>query len=260
MAIPVVFSTGSLYPFGLDRVYALAAEAGYDGVEIMMDDRWDTHQEDYLNGLAEKYSIPIRALHPPLFHGAWDLDPEETLVRVARLAPKVGADVVVAHPPANGMRLEAWSESTLADARKAGVAVAVENMPRDRVQGLIFGWDRQYCYRPELLLSLGDVTLDTSHLAASGVGILYALELLEEQLRHVHLSDSNLTGRDEHRVPGRGKLPLKEFLAALARSGYPGVVSLELKPWPLGVPKPATVLERMREALEFTREGLEAGC
>ncbi len=260
MAIPVVFSTGSLYPFGMDRVYALAAEAGYDGVEIMMDDRWDTHQEDYLNGLAGKYGIPIRALHPPLFRGAWDLDPEETLVRVAGLAPKVGADVVVAHPPANGMRLEAWSEGTLVEARKNGVTVAVENMPRDRVQGLIFGWDRQYCYRPELLLSLGDVTLDTSHLAASGVGILYALELLEDQLRHVHLSDSNLTGRDEHRIPGRGKLPLKEFLSTLARSEYPGVVSLELKPWPLGVPKPETVLERMREALAFTREGLEAGC
>lgn len=260
MATPVVFSTGSLYPFGLDRVYALAAEAGYDGVEIMMDNRWDTHQENYLNGLAEKYGIPIRALHPPLSRGAWDLDPEETLVRVARLAPKVGADVVVAHPPADGIRVEAWSESTLVEARKSGVDVAVENMPRDRVGRLIFSWDRQYCYRPESLLDLGDVTLDTSHLAASGVGLMYAWELLEEQLRHVHLSDSNLTGRDEHRVPGRGKLPLRQFLAALVQSEYPGVVSLELKPWPLGVPKPETVLERMREALAFTREGLEAGC
>lgn len=260
MAIPVVFSTGSLYPFGLDRVYALAAEAGYDGVEIMMDDRWDTHQDEYLNELASRYGIPIRALHPPLFRGAWDLDPEDTLVRVARLAPKVGADVVVAHPPADGVRLDIWSESTLAEARKSGVTVAVENMPRDRVRRLIFSFDRQYCYRPELLLGLGDVTLDTSHLAASGVGLMYAWELLEEQLRHVHLSDSNLTGRDEHRVPGRGKLPLKEFLAALAASDYPGVVSLELKPWPLGVPKSATVLERMREALAYTREGLAAGC
>ena len=256
MAIPVIFSTGSLHPYGLDRVYALAAEAGYDGVEIMMDERWDTHQVDYLNGLAEKYGLPIRALHPPLFRGAWNLDPEENLLRVARLAPKVGADVVVAHPPADGIRLDGWSKSTLADARKNEVAVAVENMPRDRVQHFVFGWDRQYCYRPELLLSLGEVTIDTSHLAASGVGILYALEILEEQVRHVHLSDSKLTGRDEHRVPGKGKLPLKEFLAALAQIDYPGVVSLELKPWPLGVPKTGTVLERMREALKYTREGL----
>ena len=48
MTIPVIFSTGSLYPFGLERVYAWATEAGFDGVEIMMDERWDTHQEEYL--------------------------------------------------------------------------------------------------------------------------------------------------------------------------------------------------------------------
>lgn len=260
MAIPVVFSTGSLYPFGLERVYAMAAEAGYDGVEIMMDERWDTHQAGYLNGLAEKYGIPIQALHPPLFRGAWDLDPEETLVRVARLAPRVGADVVVAHPPAAGPSLPRWTKGPLSEARDQGVAVAVENMPRRSVRRLFVRRELAQCYLPEQLAGVGDVTLDTSHLAASGVDLMQAWEVLGSQLRHIHLSDSNFTGRDEHRIPGRGRLPLREFLAALAASDYPGVVSLELKPWPLGVPKSETVLERMGEALAFTREGLGTGC
>ena len=73
MAVPVIFSTGSLYPFGLDRVYGWISEAGYDGVEIMMDERWDTHQEDYLRDLAERHGVPILALHPPLRRGAWGL-------------------------------------------------------------------------------------------------------------------------------------------------------------------------------------------
>lgn len=257
MSIPVVFSTGSLYPFGLERVYAWASEIGFDGVEIMMDERWDTHQADYLNGLAERHGLPIRALHPPLYRGAWNLDPEETLIRVARLASKVEAEVVVAHPPASGSLREAWSRNTLTDARKSGVAVAVENMPRNRIRQLFFRWDTQYFYRPERLVGLGDVTLDTSHLAASGVDVMHSFEVLEGQLRHIHFSDSNTTGRDEHRVPGRGSLPLKEFLAALAGGNYPGVVSLELKPWPLGTPDVCVILDRMREALEFTREGLE---
>lgn len=257
MSIPVVFSTGSLYPFGLERIYSWMAEVGFDGAEIMMDERWDTHQAHYLTELAERYEVPVRALHPPLGRGAWRLDPEENLVRSAKLAAKVGADVVVAHPPADGIRLQGWREGPLADARKSGAAVAVENMPRDRAGHFIFQWDRQYCYRPELLLSLGDVTLDTSHLAVSGIGIMYAFEILEGQLRHIHLSDSKRTGRDEHRVPGRGSLPLKEFLNALAGSNYPGVVSLELKPWPLGTPDERVILDRMREALEYTREGLE---
>jgi hypothetical protein len=33
-------------------------------------------------------------------------------------------------------------------------------------------------------------------------------------------------------------------------------VSLELKPWPLGAPDPEAIVERMRAALRFTREGL----
>ncbi len=87
--------------------------------------------------------------------------------------------------------------------------------------------------------------------------LLAAREALAGQLRHVHLSDSNLVlGKDDHRLPGRGKLPLAPFLAALAADGYPGAVSLELKPWPLGTPDPKVILERMRAALDFTREGL----
>ena len=50
---------------------------------------------------------------------------------------------------------------------------------------------------------------------------------------------------------------MKELLAALKSDGYPGAVSLELKPWPLGTPNPETTLKRMRGALEFTRDGLD---
>jgi sugar phosphate isomerase/epimerase len=49
---------------------------------------------------------------------------------------------------------------------------------------------------------------------------------------------------------------LRLFLSALAEGDYPSVVSVELKPWPLGAPGPETILERMHEALEFTRKAL----
>ena len=258
MAVPVLFSTGSLYPFGLDRVYGWISKAGYDGVEIMMDERWDTHQEEYLRDLVERHGVPILALHPPLRRGAWGLGPEETLVRVARLAGRMEVPVVVAHPPPPGRGMERWKEGPLREARKHGVAVAVENMPRSRVGG-IFRAGRRSCYLPEHLAGVGDVTLDTSHAGASKVDLLRAHSVLAAQLRHVHLSDSNLeVGRDEHRLPGKGRLPLKPFLAALGASGYTGAVSLELKPWPLGAPDTEAIVERMRAALRFTREGLDA--
>lgn len=261
MTVPVIFSTGSLYPFGLDRVYGWAAEVGYDGVEIMMDDRWDTHQDAYLDHLAGKYGIPILALHPPLREGVWRLEPGETLIRAAKLAARIGGEekevVVPAHPPPPGRPLQRWREGALKEARGTGMPVAVENMPKGR--GRVFSVGRKSCYLPEHLAGLGDVTLDTSHVGASGIDLIETWEGLRDQLRHVHLSDSNITGRDDHRLPGKGKLPLKEFLGELGGSDYPGTVSLELKPWPLGTPHPEDILKRMRDALEFTREGLRGG-
>lgn len=257
MGIPVIFSTGSLYPFGLERVYAWVSEVGFDGIEIMMDERWDTHQESYLRGLTQRYGLPIMALHAPLYRGAWGLGPEETLVRVARLASKMDVPVVVAHPPPPGRPLERWMAGPLHRAREYGVAVAVENMPRSRPKG-VFSVGRKSTHLPAHLAGAGEVTLDTSHAGASNVDLLEAHAALSPQLRHVHLSDSNLQrSRDEHRLPGKGRLPLKPFLAALAAGGYPGAVSLELKPWPLGTPDPETILGRMRAALGFTRDGLE---
>ncbi|HLL38935.1 MAG TPA: sugar phosphate isomerase/epimerase [Rubrobacteraceae bacterium] len=255
MAIPVVFSTGSLHPFGLDRIYGWAAAAGYDGVEIMMDERWDTHQHAYLDHLAGKHGIPVLALHTPLYKSAWRLGTEETLIRSAKLAAKVGAPVVVVHPPPPGRPLQRWAAGPLKEAREQGACVAVENMPGGRSKQS-FNVRRRSCYRPEHLFSLGDVTLDTSHVAASGLDLLEVHAKLAGQLRHIHLSDSDLSGGDQHRLPGKGKLPLKKFLARLLEDQYPGAVSLELKPWPLGTPDPEVILERMRGALSFTREGL----
>jgi sugar phosphate isomerase/epimerase len=255
MTVPVIFSTGSLHPFGLSRVFAWAAEAGYDGVEIMMDERWDTHQQAYLDSLVGEHRLPILALHPPIYRGAWRLDPEETLVRVAKLAARFGVPTVVAHPPPPGRPLRRWLEGPVAAARETGVSVAVENMPRNEPEG-VFGLRRGSCYLPEHLSGVGDVTLDTSHVGASRVDLMQAFWKLSDQLRHVHLSDSDLTGGDQHRLPGKGRLPLHPFLDALAKSGYAGVVSLELKPWPLGTPHPEVIQERMRAALNFTRRGL----
>ena len=78
-----------------------------------------------------------------------------------------------------------------------------------------------------------------------------AYSTLANQLHHVHLSDSDLTGGDQHRLPGKGRLPLRPFLSALANSDYPGVVCLE--------PDPDIILARMRGALEFARSALRAG-
>jgi len=177
-------------------------------------------------------------------------------VRCARLARGVGIPVVVAHPPPPGRPLERWTAGPLREAREQGVSVAVENMPRGEPRCVFSIGRYRSCYLPEHLAGLDDVTLDTSHVGASKVDLMRAYSALSSQLRHVHLSDSDLTGGDQHRLPGKGRLPLRPFLASLVRDDYAGAVSLELKPWPLGAPDPDVILERMRAARGFARGAL----
>jgi len=172
-----------------------------------------------------------------------------------RLAGRIGAPVVIVHPPSPGRPLVRWATGPLKEARAQDVSVAVEDMPRGRAKRL-FSIRRRSCHKPEHLLGIGDVTLDTSHIAASGLDLMEAYGKLADQLHHIYLSDSDLSGGDQHRLPGKGKLLLKEFLARLGGSEYPGAVSLELQPWPLGAPD-SEVMKRMRDALRFAREGLE---
>jgi len=71
-------STGSLYTYGLDRVFGLAKEAGFDGIEVLVDRRWDTRQADYLRHLMDRHGLPVVSLHSP-FHliqvPGWEQDP-----------------------------------------------------------------------------------------------------------------------------------------------------------------------------------------
>ncbi|MGI8650623.1 MAG: sugar phosphate isomerase/epimerase family protein [Rubrobacter sp.] len=257
MSVPVIFSTGSLYTFGLDRVFTWISASGFDGVEVMMDDRWDTHQEDYLAGLMDRYEVPILALHPPIYAGAWRLPKGETLVRSAKLAAALKIPTVVAHPPRPGRTLDEWRDGPLAEARHTGVTIAVENMPRAEGKG----WRRYFgeagsSYLAQHLDDFEDITLDTSHVAANRLDLLGFYGDVATRIRHVHLSDSDLTGGDQHRLPGKGKLPLLPLLDALARDDFGGTVSLELKPFQAGAPHPEKVLQRMGEALKYVRRGL----
>jgi sugar phosphate isomerase/epimerase len=221
-----------------------------------MDERWDTVQEAYLSHLVEKHGIPILALHTPLHGGVWRLDPDETLVPSAKLAYRIGAPLVVVHPLSPGRPLARWAAGPLERARGEVVHIAVENMPRDRPRHAFSIRRNLSCHLAEHLYGIGGVTLDKGHVGASSSDLMQVYGELARQLCHVHLSDSELTGGNQHRLPGRGKLPLAELLDALERDDYHGAVSLEVKPGPLGAPDPDEYPGTYARALEFTREGL----
>jgi len=272
----IALSTGSLYSYGLARVFELAAEAGFDAIEIMVDDRWDTRQPAYLRRLSQASGLPIAAVHNPFLPHVpgWPSDPVGRLRLSAALAREVGAPLVVTHLPLRirGARVEliGFRASRLmvpiplpgeSDYRRfllngparfeaeESVVVAVENMPVKRLLGREL--DIYALNRVEFLATLPHLTLDTTHLGTRGLDPLIVYERLKGRVAHVHLSDFK---EQEHLLPGNGHLPLGQLLERLTRDGYSGAVTIELGPEALLAEDEARVKERLRQALLFCRD------
>lgn len=275
----LALSTGSLYTYGLDRVFGLAKEAGFDGIEVLVDGRWDTRQADYLEHLMDRHGLPVMSLHSP-FHliwvPGWEQDPIWRLKRTVELAEALGARVVVAHPPLGWLRISLrvtgasnkrdvwvglplswfvgrpyarWLCDELEIFQKGTrVTIAVENMPRRQIGSL--GFDLYQMTRLESLERFGHLTLDTTHLATHDMDIIQTYERLAGRVTHVHLSNYN--GR-EHRLLQDGHLPLADFLCRLNQDGYRGIVTVELEPDVLGDEDEGQVSANLRAAVDFCR-------
>jgi sugar phosphate isomerase/epimerase len=272
----VILSTGSLYTYGLDRVFALAAKAGYDGVEVLVDARWDTRDPSTLRRLSSAWGMPIEALHSPFvpdIHG-WPSDQLGRLKKTVALAKELGVGVVVSHLPLRiaglafrmvgfgnrgslvplpwmrrGLYYQALNEGRLREAvSSGGIIVALENMPARHIFGMRF--NAFWFNRPGELLRFPHLTLDTTHLGTWGLDPVEIYRHLGERVVHVHLS--NFDGR-EHRSPASGHMDLAGLLRILEKTGYKGSVSVECDPDALKAGDEALCLGLLQEALSFCR-------
>jgi sugar phosphate isomerase/epimerase len=228
---PVALSTASVYPESAEVGFLLAAELGYDGVELMV---WtDPLSQDIktVERLAARYRVPVLAVHAPCLavtQRVWGTDPLERLRRSGEAAELLGAGTVVIHPPFRWQRgyAAAFADTVDEVSGRYEVALAVENMFPVRRAGLT-----AVPYAPSA--DPTDVghrhyTLDLSHTAAAGVDALALLDRMGDGLAHVHLADGGGSARDEHLVPGRGNQPCAEVCERLVASGYTGAVVLEV--------------------------------
>jgi len=254
----IALSTASVFPDRTPDAFEAAARLGYDGVEVMVSADAVSQDVDVLRRLADYHGVPVLAVHAPcllITQRVWGLEPWGKLIRAKDMAEKLGARVVVVHPPFRWQRdyardfgpgLERMSEET-------DVVFAVENM-----YPLRGGGAEVAAYAPNwnpVLMDVPHVTLDLSHTAASGSDALAMAEELGSRLSHVHMADgTGVTNRDEHLIPGRGAQPCAPLLEQLAADGYPGTVVLEVNT------RRATSREArladLTEALEFTRKYL----
>lgn len=227
----VALSTSSVYPERTADCFAIAAEAGYDGVEVMVGIDAASADVPYLARLSAQYTMPVVAIHAPcllLTQSVWGPGPWDKVRHSCAAAIDLGADIVVLHPPLRWQR--GYASGFVAGVREiseqTGVTVAVENMypwrtPGRHFQAYLPSWDPTE-------LDYEALTLDLSHAATSKRDSLEMARSWGARLRHVHLTDGSGSPLDEHLLPGEGAQHSWELVEYLAESGYQGHIVLEV--------------------------------
>ena len=119
--IPVGLSTASVYPEGAAAAFEMAADLGYDGVEVMVWTEPVSQEAGALRGLAELHEVEICSIHAPtllLTQRVWGTEPWDKVDRSIELAEEVNPFIAPAPPP--GTHPEEFLAAIKAEAEKLG--------------------------------------------------------------------------------------------------------------------------------------------
>ncbi|QOR71045.1 sugar phosphate isomerase/epimerase [Ruania alkalisoli] len=230
--IPVTLSSVSVYPRKTPYAFEIAAELGYDGLELMVWSDPTSQDVAHLERLSNRFDLPVTSVHAPtllLSRRVWGPSPREKLDRTAELARALGAPTVVVHPPFRWQYRYArgFAEHVREVNAEDDLTIAVENMypwrgANREMKAYLPGWDpTEHDY--------DQVTLDVSHAAVARQSSLDLLDVFADRLAHVHLADGTASMMDEHLVPGRGDQPCRELLRELTRRDFQGDVVIEIQ-------------------------------
>ena len=120
-------------------------------------------------------------------------------------------------------------------AASKGIKIALENWFATCLQGLA-QFDRMFQVVPNDNFGLN---FDPSHLLWQGIDYIAAVERFAERIFHTHAKDTEVrddklaylgnqeSGWWRYVIPGLGRVKWGEYIAALRRNGYNGVLSIE---------------------------------
>ncbi len=253
----IALSTSSVYPETTSSGFELARRLGYDGVEVMVGIDPVAADIDAVEKLRDYHGVPVLAIHAPcllITQRVWGTDPWAKLDRSAEAALRLGADVVVVHPPFRWQRdyARTFVEGIRRLNETTGVTFCVENMypwrtPGGELKAYLPGYDPTE-------LDYDHLTLDFSHASTANQQSLDLARTWGDRLRHVHLTDGSGSIMDEHLVPGRGDQQAGLVLEHLAERDFAGHVVLEINSRKAG--SRAQREEDLAESLVFARHHL----
>jgi len=248
--------SGLLFPhLPLEDAVTSIGELGADCAELIFDiphfPKFDLSELKKIRKLIDHYGLEI-SIHGPI----WDLNPASWHREVRVLALKymkrsidicsaLAGEIVVFHPcrcpyPQVGKLLAVAKEwfldftsKSVKYAKEHGVKLALENFPNNA----------EYPYSsPQEMLPLVNrldglgITFDIGHaflnkrwqkIKAPERKIAEEIKLVGEHILHIHLHDNN-GSRDEHLLPGDGRINFRPIVKALREASYDRWIMVEL--------------------------------
>jgi sugar phosphate isomerase/epimerase len=230
----------------MDAAFALAAELGYDGVEIHLQRPEDIDRAE-VRELERSRSLGVPTLGTGMAAGKEGLalsdpDPAVNARTIERIRGQVDLAAYLHSAVTIGLiygrlgndpgKREERRRAAIASlkeccrhAERAGVALLLESINRYEMDQLVRLDEAAECVRQVGSDSLR-LLADTFHMNIEEVDIPGTLRRVGGLLGHVHLADSN------RQVPGHGHLYVEAVLEALRDIRYEGYLSFEVVPLP----------------------------
>jgi sugar phosphate isomerase/epimerase len=242
----LLLSTVSLAWYGLHKIFLLAKEVDYDGLDLSVDfDQYDTIDAKYLDSLIEETWIRIESITAP----------ERRLTKkhfdqILSLAAELGVGIVNVHPP---HRLEKerdwfWEYLKVVVHKYPDIVINVINAPPKTWLFIISEYGDA---RPETIKKITEHTaLSIRNVdPASGVDLMKTFILLGSTMWLVYLSDK--TEEKEWLFPGEGNMPLESLLIKLTDVEYEGHFAFDVDASHLEAWDDKVVISRLLEAKKF---------
>jgi sugar phosphate isomerase/epimerase len=258
--ISVSLSAGTLYHLKLSKIFTIARECGFDGVELIINQVFEKRDPRPIIDKLIKI-CPISSIHAPFFKIAGWGNQIKTLLKIIEIAGEFDIPLVNFHPPLwFPPEFTFWRWFRNVDdfqslVKGSRTIVTVENMPyvgnRIRFNPNILNKTEkmvQFIEKHNLFM-----TFDTTHLGSHNPNFLGGFQQFYQtgRIRNIHFSDYG-HGR-EHLFPGRGLLPLTRFLYLLKHLQYQGPITVELSPVELP-PTTDTIITSLTDLLGYLRE------
>ncbi len=235
--------TDSLKGYGLNRIFEIVKEAGYDGIDLNINpSNYDTSNIDYIKELIDKYQIPVLAISTPATASS------KRILKAVEMAQALNTKIVIIQPPKIfDFKFIKWLKKEIPKIRqKENISIALENAPSDSFLGVLPGHAMNNIAD---LKKFKHVCLDTTRIKNKSIDLIEAYRILKKFLVHVHVS--NYKGSKPYAPPQEGALPIESLLTKMKQDGFPGTISMKIDPDFLSVGDDKKMMKKLDDIKKF---------